>query len=109
MGNQDWMTMSRHERDVLKVMAGVLKGDRSQVEAARLLDLSVRQGRRIQRRLEKEGGAGGVHRARGQPSNRRLAADLRQKALTECRRRLLGFGPTLASEKLAESDIEVSP
>lgn len=55
---QDRIAMSQSERDLLKVMAAVLLGKRSQAEAARLLQLSVRQVRRIQRRLEQEGDAG---------------------------------------------------
>ncbi|MCC6424366.1 MAG: helix-turn-helix domain-containing protein, partial [Phycisphaerales bacterium] len=42
--------MSRREREVLKVMSLVLEGRRSQREAGRLLGLSERQIRRIQRR-----------------------------------------------------------
>ena len=45
------MEMSQREPDVLKVMSEVLGGRRTQREAARLLRLSVRQVRRIERRL----------------------------------------------------------
>jgi predicted ArsR family transcriptional regulator len=61
--------ISQHERDVLKLMSLVLKGERTQSEAARLLGLSQRQVRRVQRRLEAEGDGGGVHRLRGRPSD----------------------------------------
>src|ERR1700732_1717464 len=56
---EDRISMSARERDVLKVMGAVLSGERTQVEAARLLSKSVRQGRRIARRLEAEGERGG--------------------------------------------------
>ncbi len=49
---EDRIAMSQRERDVLKVMVPVLKGERTQTEAGRLLKRSVRQIRRIQRRLE---------------------------------------------------------
>lgn len=52
---EDRIAMSQRERDRLKVMAGVLQGQRTQVEAGRLLGLTPRQIRRIQRRLEAEG------------------------------------------------------
>ena len=48
----DRIEMSQRERDFLKVMAVPLSGRRTQAEADRLLQLSVRQVRRIQRRLE---------------------------------------------------------
>jgi len=69
--NEDRIEMSQRERDRLKVMASVLSGRRRQREAARLLKLSVRQVRRIQRRLEAEGDGAVIHRLRGRPSNRR--------------------------------------
>jgi hypothetical protein len=40
---EDRIWMSARERDVLKVMGAVLSGERTQVEAARLLRESVRQ------------------------------------------------------------------
>jgi transposase len=100
--------MSQRERDVLKVLAGVLSGERTQVEAARLLRKSVRQVRRLVRRLERDGDAGIVHRLRGQPSNRRLDGSVREEVLTAYRRDYSDFGPTLASEKLAQGGFHVS-
>src|SRR5947199_5576386 len=104
----DRIAMSQKERDVLKVMHGVLAGERTQAEAARLLRLSVRQVRRLQRRLESDGDQALVHGLRGRPSNRRLPADLRAKVLRAYRRRYADFGPTLASEKLTEDGLAVS-
>src|SRR3990172_9405074 len=66
----DRIAMSQRERDVLKVMSGVLGGERTQVEAARLLGRSVRQVRRMQRRLEEEGDGAVMHGLRGRPSDR---------------------------------------
>jgi hypothetical protein len=104
----DRIPMSQPERDVLKVMAPVLTGQRSQVEAARLLRRSARQVRRLQRRLEAEGDRGVLHRARGRPSNRRLADDLKAGALAAYRDRYADFGPTLAAEKLAGEGLAVA-
>lgn len=71
-GFEDRMDMSQRERDVLKIMTAVLRGERTQQEASRLLGKSVRQVRRIQRRLEGEGDRGVVHRLRGRSSNHQL-------------------------------------
>jgi hypothetical protein len=101
--------MSQHERDVLKIMSSVLQGERTQREAARLLRLSERQVRRIQRRLEHDGDGGVVHRLRGRPSNRQLGGPLREQALEIYRKDLSDFGPTLASEVLQERGLVVSP
>jgi hypothetical protein len=94
--------MSQRERDVLKVMSSVLKGERTQAEAARLLRRSDRQIRRLLRRMEADGDVAVVHRLRGKPSNRRLAAAVRDQALELYKSRYAGFGPTLASEKLSQ-------
>jgi transposase len=105
----DRISMSQPERDVLKVLQQVLAGTLTQVEAARLLRLSTRQVRRLQRRLDDEGGQAVVHRLRGRPSNRRIDPARRQKILEAYRRDYPDFGPTFASEKLAEQGLVVSP
>ena len=99
---EDRIAMSQAERDRLKVMASVLGGDRTQAEAGRLLGRSVRQVRRILRRLQCEGDGGIIHKLRGRPSNNRKEAELRQAVLRICRQDYPDFGPTLAAEKLAQ-------
>jgi hypothetical protein len=102
------ISMSQRERDVVKVMSLVLKGDRTQSEAARLLGLCERQVRRIQRRMESEGDGGVVHRLRGRASNRQLSESFRREVLDVYRREFSDFGPTLASEELAKRALSVS-
>ena len=106
--DRDRIAMSQAERDRLKVMASVLTRQRTQSEAARLLGRSVRQVRRIQRRLEAEGDGGIIHKLRDRPSNNRRDPDLRQAILRMYRRDYQGFGPTLAAEKLAQRGLVVS-
>jgi len=105
----DRIAMSQHERDVLKVIQQVVDGTLTQVEAARLLRLSTRQVRRLQVRLEAEGDQAVVHRLRGRPSNRRIDDTRRRNILEAYRRDYPDFGPTFASEKLAEQGLVVSP
>jgi DNA-binding CsgD family transcriptional regulator len=103
------ISMSQRERDVLKVMALVSNGKRTQKEAGRLIGRSERQVRRLLRRLEVEGDGGVIHRLRGRESNNRHDRLMREEAMELCRTRYVGFGPTLAAEKLLEEDgIEVS-
>jgi len=101
----DRIPMSQKERDVLKIMHGV----RTQAEATRLLRLSTRQVRRLQRRLEAHGYQAIVHGLRGQPSNHRCAAAFRRQVLQTYRRCYADFGPTFASEKLATHGLAVCP
>lgn len=106
--SEERTAMSQRERDVLKVMGLVLTGERTQAEAARLLKKSIRQIRRIQRRLEAEGDSGVIHRLRGQPSNHESEEALRKEVIAVYQADYSDFGPTLAAEKLAERELVVS-
>jgi len=101
--------MSVKERDRLKVIDTLTQqpdGPRrlTQAQAAKQLDISERHLRRLQRRYEKEGDAGLIHRSRGRPSNRKFSDSFREQVLAHVREQYADFGPTLASEKLAERD-----
>jgi len=104
----DRIPMSQRERDRLRVLHSVLEGQRTQVEAARLLRLTPRHVRRLLRRLQQGGDAALVHGLRGQPSNHRKATKLRRRVLQFYRKDYPDFGPTFAAEKLAERGLEVS-
>ena len=105
----DRIAMSQRERDRLKVIALVVEGRRTQSEAARLCGVSVRTIRRWQRRVEREGDAGMVHRLRGRRSNASKAERFRGKVLDIYAREYSDFGPTLAAEQLAEQGLQVAP
>jgi Helix-turn-helix domain len=104
----DRIAMSQRERDRLRVLHSVLEGQRSQVEAARLLRLSPRQVRRLVQRLQQGGDAALVHGLRGRPSNHRKDVKLRRQVLRLYRKEFHDFGPTFAAEKLGEGGLEVS-
>jgi hypothetical protein len=97
-----WVWMGQRDRDRLLVIRQVLAGERSQVCAAGLLDLSVRQVRRLQKRLAREGDGGIVHKLRGHCSNNTVDEELKQRAVSIYRGEMWDYGPTLACEKLFE-------
>jgi Helix-turn-helix domain len=99
--------LSQSELDFLKTLASVLDGQRTQAEAARLLDITPRHVRRLLRRIQAGGDAALMHGLRGRPSNRQADADLRRCVLQEYRTHFSDFGPTLAREKLAERGLPV--
>ena len=105
----DRIPMSQRERDRLRLLHSVLEGQRTQVEAARLLRLSPRHVRRLLQRLQQGGDAALIHRLRGRPSNHRKDAKLRRCVLQLYRKDYPDFGPTFAAEKLAERGLEVCP
>src|ERR1700687_4485049 len=108
-GFEDRIAMSQRERDVLKVIQSVLEAKRSQAEAARLLGMTARHIRRLQKRLEKEGDEALVHGLRGRPSNRRIEEETHARIVKAYRQSYPDFGPTFASEKLALQGLKVSP
>lgn len=107
-GFEDRIVMSQRDRDILKVLHSVLDGNRSQVEAARLVEWTARHVRRMLKRLAEDGDEAVIHGLRGRPSNRRLDEDLRDEVLLTYRTCYADFGPTFASEKLATQGLNVS-
>jgi transposase len=95
--------MSRQERDWLEWLKRTRDGMLTQKQAAEKMGVTDRWVRELLGRLEERGDAVVVHRLRGQPSNRKIAAEVRAKAL-----KVLtepdwhDFGPTFASEQLAK-------
>jgi transposase len=95
------LLMSGKERERLKVLARVKRGELNLKEAAELLEVSYRQCRRLHKRHQEAGDRGLVHRSRGQPSNRGHEPKFKQAVLARYQERYPDFGPTLAAEKLA--------
>ena len=96
------MVMTGEESRRLYVIQQVIERKIRQGQAAELLGRSVRQIRRLVRRIRQEGPRGIGHRLRGRRSNRRHADALQQRVLALYRVHYADFGPTLAREKLAE-------
>jgi len=102
------LTMSRKERDRMKIMVGVKAKELSQVQAAELMGLGYRQAKRLWRRYQDQGDAGLVHRLRGKPGMRCKPAALRTEVLKLCaQERYADFGPTLLAEELQKKGIVV--
>jgi hypothetical protein len=101
--------MSERDLQRLQVLAEVTSGRRTIASAAVVLALSARQVHRLLSAY-RQGGAGAIaHKARGRPSNNKIAAGIRDRALELVRASYADFGPTLAAEVLAEHhDLKVS-
>jgi hypothetical protein len=103
------ITLSQRERDRLKVLYEVNQKHLTQVAAAKRLRVTDRHVGRMLLRLREHGDGSLVHGLRGRPSNRRLAARFEQKILARLRQRYADFGPTLASEHLAQRGFPGEP
>jgi transposase len=102
MAGKDIVMLSRKELTRLHIVQKVFDRTIKQVEAARILVLSLRQVRRLIKRVKKEGESGIAHKSRGRPSNRNIAPQIKERAIRLYRQKYHDFGPTLAAEKLSE-------
>jgi transposase len=96
------LTMSKRELTRLEAMQRIKDKRLTQKEAAWMLNLSVRQVKRLYRAYKAQGARGLVSQRRGKPSNHRLEAETQQKAIDLLYKHYRDFGPTLAHEKLTE-------
>lgn len=102
MVREDRVTMSAKELRRVHVLHQVRDKRITQRAAGTMLGLTDRQIRRLIWQVEQAGDQGLIHRGRGKPSNRRIAAPVKAKVLRLYAARYGDFGPTLAAEKLAE-------
>lgn len=106
-GDMGDIVMSKKERQRLEVMSRIRKHELTLVKAQEWLRISYRQTKRIWRRYRTQGDQGLVHLSRGQPSGRSKGAKMRTAVLERYREVYAGFGPTLASEHLANDGHQI--
>src|SRR5260370_27429755 len=76
---QETFTLSQRELQRVTVINACIKGGMACARAAGLLCLSVRQVKRLKKRMREEGEAALAHANRGPPSPRRLPDAVRQR------------------------------
>jgi transposase len=97
------IAMSQEERDWLDWLKRAKEGSMSQREAGEKMGVSARWVRKLLKRMAKQGDAVVLHGLRGRPSNRKLAAETQRQALAILKQPdWHDFGPTFASEQLAQ-------
>ena len=94
------LEMGRKELDRVHVISAVCEGHRSQRQAARELELSVRLVKRLVQRYRGQGAKGLISGHRGKVSGNRIPEAVREKALELVRQWYADFGSTLAHEYL---------
>jgi transposase len=104
MGKRGTITMSMKEAKRLHVVRQAMEKRITQVEAAQVIGLDLRQVQRIVARVRQDGDQGICHRARGKRANNLIPEKVKDKVIELCRRRYYEFGPTHAREKLLENE-----
>jgi transposase-like protein len=93
--------MNQADRDRLDALKRAKKKLITQKQAAEEIGVTERQVRRLLRRLRRKGDRAVIHELRGRASNRKLPAEMEQRAITVLSDPVYrGFGPTLAAEYL---------
>src|SRR5438874_1599791 len=101
--------MTQADRDRLVTVKKAKKKLITQKEAAAEIETTERHVRRLLCALKRRGDKAVVHALRGEPSNRRIDEELKQKAVGILSQQVYrGFRPTLATEHLSQHEIEVS-
>jgi len=98
------LNMSTKEISRLEVIQKVNDKRMSQKEAGAILNLGVRQIKRLVKKYKKHGAVGLISKHRGRKGNNCLKVEVKKKALDLLKRKYKGFGPTLAHEKLVEKE-----
>jgi len=96
------ISMSVKETSRIAVLEKLMKKEIKQKHAGKLLNLSVRQVRRLVKRYKRLGVAGIPHQSRGRVGNRRIDENQLSRITEIIRIKYSDFGPTLAHEKLTE-------
>lgn len=94
------LRMSLREHLRYAVCQRMLRGEVSEKEAAGRLELSVRQVRRLKKRVGREGPGGVIHRLRGRPSARRASQELQEEVRKLYGGRYAGWNMAHFSQKL---------
>ena len=94
--------MSRRELDRKRLLDRAIDRMIRQKDVAEELKVSERHVRRLMRQYREHGPPGLVSQQRGKPSNRKIADELKCRAVNLVRERYHDFRPTLANEKLME-------
>jgi hypothetical protein len=102
MDETEKVTLTMREIDRLRVIRDVLEGRIQQQQGAAQIELSVRQTRRLCRRVEAQGARGMSHGLRGKASNHQLRPGVLEHALELVAAHYHDFGPAFANEKLLE-------
>ena len=94
--------MSEKEIRRTEIMSQLEERQLTQRMAAEHLGISVRQVKRLWKKYRKQGAEGLINKSRGKPSHNQLNEEMKKTVLGLILERYRDFGPTLATEKLAE-------
>lgn len=96
------ITMSKQELDRYQIISRLLRGEINNIKAAELLELCIRQVKRLKVKVKQSGPKGLIHGNRGKQSNHSIPEKEQDRIIDLIKNHYPDFGPTLACEKLSE-------
>ncbi|MBU4332761.1 ISNCY family transposase [Patescibacteria group bacterium] len=100
---QELIAMSSKELSRYDIIKDLIAGKINGAEAARQINLSVRQIRRLKRKVNNSGAQGLIHGSRGRAGNRKIPDETIEKAKDFLKKKYADFKPAFAAEKLEEN------
>lgn len=100
---QKLITMSSEELTRYDIIKELIAGKINGTEAAKQIDLSVRQIRRLKKKVNNFGAQGLIHGHRGRVGNRKIPNEIIEKTKDFLKNKYTDFKPTFATEKLEEN------
>jgi len=96
------ITMTQKELSMYEIIKRLIRKELNGTEAAKQMNLCVRQVKNIKAKVIKEGEKGVIHKSRGRIGNRRMKPEIIEKAKYWLKKRYFDFQPTFAMEKLRD-------
>jgi transposase len=106
--NGDKLLMTLRDRKRTYMIRQVLERKVTQKKAAEMLELSLRQIKRLCRRVKEEGDAGVIHKNRSRRSNHSISESIKKRVVELAKKKYSGFGPRLMNEHLAKEGFKFS-
>jgi len=97
------LRVSKKEFKVSQVIAKVIEGQLTQIQASNELGISIRQIKRQCKKYRNGGMEELIHKNRGKKGNRRIIEAKRKEVTELIKERYLDFGPQLVKEQLEET------
>lgn len=96
------MPLTPDEQYKFKVLTQAIDGKLTNNQAAKLLQISVRQVQRLKKQVKENGMESIVHKLKGKPGNHSIEKSVKENVLTTIRQTYPDFKPSFAAEKLKE-------
>lgn len=97
------MSFTTKEQEKITVMTALLQSKITNGQAATTLKLSLRQIKRLKKRVRADGYQILVHQLKGRMGNHHIDETIKKKALEKVKEKYSDFKPSFASEKLEEN------